>query len=278
VGIGLTNPDNTLDISGDVNIRSKTGSTDLLLLETDDGTDVLEVTGGLNPQAELFGYWDISSPEIGTGYPDITKAIEVNSSFTMNSLGQIRVGNPGGGTTPKSDIHIKQSFFVSGEDNYSPGIRLENNSNINYWNTYIDDDVNDPNDYNFAFNNVLMSYIKNTDGIYVVSSDRRLKNNIRNIGKVLPALIKLRPTQYSFKSDRTNQISTGFIAQDVQKIFPEFVSEKEGILRIGYDYFIPIAIKGIQELSEENENLKKELSEVQKELEEIKAMLKKAGF
>ena len=45
----------------------------------------------------------------------------------------------------------------------------------------------------------------------------------------------------------TQSKTNGFIAQEVQSLFPEVVSEKNGYLGISYESMIPLAIKAIQE-------------------------------
>lgn len=247
---------------GRVGVGNIPDSDDLLHIENGDGQDVLSVTSSLNPVVDLYATIELQTPEEGATYPDSEPALKVNSKFFMNSSGQLSVGHNG---TPQRDIHIKQS-----NSSYA-GIRLEYQSDSDYW----DVDIDSSNDYNFRYNGSLKGYIKDTDGVYVVSSDRRLKENIKTLTPTLSKIKKLRATQYRFKNDDSQTTSTGFIAQEVQEVFPEFVTEKEGMLRIGYDYFIPVAISGIQELAEENEMLKSELEDLRAEVEEIKALLKK---
>ena len=54
----------------------------------------------------------------------------------------------------------------------------------------------------------------------------------------------------------------GFIAQDVEKIFPEFVGDKEGIKMMNYTSFIPVLTKAMQELQAMIENLISQNAEV----------------
>ncbi len=53
------------------------------------------------------------------------------------------------------------------------------------------------------------------------------------------------------------------IAQDVQKVFPELVYERDNKLSINYIELIPLLIKTIQELSTEVEELKKQVNKEQ---------------
>ena len=103
------------------------------------------------------------------------------------------------------------------------------------------------------------------------SSDARLKTNITSINKDAMAKIKdLRAVQYNWSKDANkdhkhlsentdfNRKHYGFIAQEVQKIYPELVyTDDEGYLSINYTELIPFLIQAVQELSTEVEQLKK---------------------
>jgi hypothetical protein len=88
-------------------------------------------------------------------------------------------------------------------------------------------------------------------------SDARLKENVRNASDGLNVINALRPVRYDWKegfgNDRKNQL--GFIAQEVETVFPDAVSEwaaKEGdeaYKTVGPAALIPVLVKAIQELS-----------------------------
>jgi len=82
-------------------------------------------------------------------------------------------------------------------------------------------------------------------------SDRRLKTAIEPLGSgILGPLDALRPVRYEFKNQETRPSGEqiGLIAQDVQKEFPELVSEGEdGLLSLSYSKFTAVLLKGLQE-------------------------------
>lgn len=96
---------------------------------------------------------------------------------------------------------------------------------------------------------------------------------IKCIKRLLSAasnLSLLRPVSYTYKPDTTwmeedkisalsEQVHYGLIAQDVQKVYPELVSEKEGSLSVNYMELIPLLLLRVQELSTEVEELKKQI-------------------
>ena len=79
-------------------------------------------------------------------------------------------------------------------------------------------------------------------------SDRRLKENITNLPSQLSNIMALRPVEFDYKDGSGHQI--GFIAQEVQEIYPDIVGENaEGYLTIsGLSKMESRLIKAIQEL------------------------------
>lgn len=72
----------------------------------------------------------------------------------------------------------------------------------------------------------------------------------------------------------TAKQTIGFMAQEVQPLFPELVeTDEDGYLGLNSSGFGVIAIKAIQEQQLEIETLKKQLSDQQAEMAEIKKLL-----
>ena len=66
-------------------------------------------------------------------------------------------------------------------------------------------------------------------------------------------------------SDFTNDGQIGFIAQEVDTIFPQLTSiNNNGYYSVGYNRLTPILVEAIKELKEKNENLKSRLNELKK--------------
>ena len=83
-----------------------------------------------------------------------------------------------------------------------------------------------------------------------MTSDERLKTNIRNQNTSLYKIQQLNPVIFNWiDSDKTIDVN-GLIAQEVLKIIPEIVkTNSSGRLSIDYNQLISIIIKAIQELS-----------------------------
>jgi hypothetical protein len=61
-------------------------------------------------------------------------------------------------------------------------------------------------------------------------SDQRLKENIVDLPSQLANILALRPVEFDYKDGSGHQI--GFIAQEVQAIYPDVVGESEGFLTL----------------------------------------------
>ena len=70
-------------------------------------------------------------------------------------------------------------------------------------------------------------------------------------------LLKLKAVEYSFKADRTHQTHYGFIAQDVEKIYPDLVKTSAvGYKTVNYIELIPLLISRMQDMQKEIDDLK----------------------
>lgn len=114
----------------------------------------------------------------------------------------------------------------------------------------------------------------------IQTSDRRLKTGITGISGASVLLSKMEGVKYLLRNsgerlsrnDSTMMIRTadndghqsfGFIAQDIQKILPEIVSEDHnGYLSIDYIAIIPFLVNAFNEQREIIESLKQEISEL----------------
>jgi hypothetical protein len=92
------------------------------------------------------------------------------------------------------------------------------------------------------------------------TSDAILKENIIELSEEkINNLLKLNPVKYNFKSDLNKNVRYGFLAQDVEKLYPELVKKCDsGYKTVNYIEFIPILISQIQSMQNEIDELKRE--------------------
>ncbi len=106
----------------------------------------------------------------------------------------------------------------------------------------------------------------------IQTSDRRLKENIRTLPYGLREVMQLKPVAYSWKSDASSK-KIGLIAQEVQQVVPEVVSDGE-YLGMNYGELVPVLVNAIQEQEKTIRQLEakvKQLEGSQNELDSLKA-------
>jgi len=183
---------------------------------------------------------------------EATKSLSLGTSGTT----QVRITDAGhvgiNKTSPGMMLHIKQ-------DVSNKGLRIEHNSATDYWDNGIG--VSTKN-YKFFYNNSNKADIASVDGSYTQISDRRLKNDIQYMPSVLSKVAQLKPATYYYNDNKDYSIrSTGFVAQEVEAVFPDLVRDMEGGYKgVVYDGFAVISIKAIQELNDKITKMQEEIN------------------
>ena len=92
-------------------------------------------------------------------------------------------------------------------------------------------------------------------------SDANLKKDIQSICREkTDNLLKLNPASFKFKDDVNAKEHYGFIAQEVENLYPELVKNSEmGYKTVNYIELIPILVSKIQDLNKEIQELKEKL-------------------
>jgi hypothetical protein len=111
-----------------------------------------------------------------------------------------------------------------------------------------------------------------------VTSDRRVKTDIRDIENGLEQILKLRPVTYRYsdewlesKPEIRDQVYYNYIAQEFAEVFPDAVhrgsetleGDPEELLRMNSQPAQVVAIRAIQELAEQNSELSRRNQEQQ---------------
>ena len=99
------------------------------------------------------------------------------------------------------------------------------------------------------------------NGTFAAVSDINKKKNIEPARNYLEDLMKLKVVKYNWKTDEDNAPKElGWIAQEVEEIFPAMVSEMQGNKLLKKEIFLPMMLKAIQELKSELDTVKAELA------------------
>jgi len=83
-----------------------------------------------------------------------------------------------------------------------------------------------------------------------VNSDARLKANIVSLGYTLSKLLQIDGKSYTMKKDESEKQKIGLLAQDIEKVFPELVSESHGVKSVNYQGLVPVLINALKEQEE----------------------------
>lgn len=156
-----------------------------------------------------------------------------------------RGGNVGiGRSKPQVKLHIKQ-------ENHNQGIRLDAHGRDSFFNIAYESNGN----IHFYHKGGKGQWMDPNGGDWHRNSDISLKENIMSLHETLDKLMQLNPVRFIWKDNGKSDI--GFIAQEVEEIFPEIVSSvtikhesEQEIKGIPYAHFGVIAIAAIKEMKE----------------------------
>jgi hypothetical protein len=104
-------------------------------------------------------------------------------------------------------------------------------------------------------------------GTITSTSDIKLKKNLEIIPNALDKIRQL--NGYTFERTDSGATQTGLIAQEVQKVLPEAVSNGEH-LSVAYGNMAGLFVEAIKELKQELDSSKAMIAELQKEIKELK--------
>ena len=99
-------------------------------------------------------------------------------------------------------------------------------------------------------------------GAWTNASDRAYKTSIKKTKYGLVEILKLNPVDYTHITSGLEQ--TGFIAQEVEKIIPEFVTGEEGSKGVNYGQMVAVLAKAIQDQQKIIEALSAEVKKLSK--------------
>lgn len=236
---------------------------------TDTPVEKLHINGSV--RGDQNGALRINTGNSANGYIDIGP---LNSSFTHFRTGLSRYHFDRTIILNNGTISsYSASNLILGTGHSSPIPRLEINSSTG--NVRIG-------------SNQQFTYKLNVDGDIasrgiLISSDIRLKENIKSVNPALAKIGNLNPISFNYRlnpiqiKDSTgfvmleNDVSKaklqstkfGFSAQEVQKIFPELVSSDEnGYLSVDYIGLIPLLVEALKEQQAKIEALEKKIQDL----------------
>jgi hypothetical protein len=189
VGIGTQAPGSTLDVAGNINF---TGNVRF------QGSPVLQLPGGLAGGNIALGIGALSGNTTGTN--NIAIGSNAGSLIPGGNSNNIDIGNQGS-ASDSGVIRIgtvQSQFFVAG---------VRGTTTLN--------------------NNAVPVMIDSNGQIGTVSSSRRFKEDIQDMGDASRDLMRLRPVTFRYKqpfADGEKPIQYGLIAEEVAEVYPDLVA------------------------------------------------------
>ncbi len=116
---------------------------------------------------------------------------------------------------------------------------------------------------NFMYTNIKCGEIE-CNQINVIS-DQRLKTNVRPLGNTLNKIKKMRAVRYKWKrkqniDDKEALEDIGFLAQEVEAVFPEMVTERNGIKTVSYQKMVVILLEAMKEQQKQLDDMNARLA------------------
>lgn len=215
---------------------------------------ILEANGPLPGQSLILAVGFGGDMAIQAGIAPTFRALD------LNAFG----GNVGIGiSNPANRLH------VVGPNNLQ--LRLQESTTSHFWDLYTETTGN----FIFLCQGLAPeAWIEASSGAYKTSSDQRLKKDVEPLGPVLERALQLRPVSYRMKTvPESAPKALGFIAQEVEPLFPEVVSEANGMKGLAYSELVPVAIGAVQELNQKVESQDKQIRDLKGEVERLRGLV-----
>ena len=224
---------------------------------------------GTTPSGNPAWIWNNEPTNIHFGTNNATRmVIAGDGHIEMNNL--LNIGVSGSSALKVSNA---QAIWYNG-DYFSWGY----DANWNYFadKIYIGPIPTNPGDNYLVVNGAAA---KPGGGSWSNWSDARLKDIHGNYLKGLEDILKLQPVTFSYNKGNPLHLPydkdyTGLIAQEVQKVFPEAISQgKDGYLQFDMHPVNVAMINAFRELKTENDSLKTDNRELQTRIESLESRL-----
>lgn len=223
--------------------------------------------------------------------------ISLFSQVRVNADGKVKIGSGNGWPSDQASLEVIEEdktteirIFAASHDNarlwtlnqstaYGLGVDKYGKGHI-YQNIHTPKKIMSFNpDGNFGIGIFPSSYFKllvNGNAFAIgnwIGSDKKLKENIKNIDNPLDIINDIEGKKYQFIDENHRFLNDeikerwtyGFIAQDIKEILPDLVKVRDDstkLLSINYDGFIPIIVEALKKQQYEIENLRDELESI----------------
>jgi len=226
--------------TGNVGIGTTSPGAKLQVGDTSAGHDVY-IAGSTSSQSGLF-FYDGSIPG-GMRYNFSTDDLSIFTAGTarlmINSSGNVGIGT----TNPQHKVHVSGNVYTSG-NTYTAG-KVGVGTTSPGWEVHVVGDI---------------AY---TGDVYDIS-DSRLKENITPLRNAIEKVSSLCGIYFNNKGESPSKREVGVIAQDVEAVLPEVVSENnEGYKVVAYSKLTALLIEAVKEQQKQIESLEQRIENLE---------------
>ena len=232
---------------------------------------------------------DANANEVFVGADENSDEADSKLELGTDGIAHITIlesGRVGIGKTPSAQFHVKQAAtdraqLVVENAAGDQTLKIDNNGRIGVRKIKAYSDFNIQGRTENASTHFRVSSVQDVTlfgvhpngdatlaGTLTQNSDRRLKTDISRLDSVLEEVMELRPSSYRFKRNQdAPRKNLGFIAQEVEAVFPDVVDRRGEHLGLDYQAFGVLGIRAIQELKAQKDQEIKRLEQRNADLE-----------
>lgn len=210
---------------------------------------------------------------VGIGTDEPAHALDVEGDIKIRSEDRLYFGDPNENTDP---VYFERTNPGSDDTFLTLVIGNENGGSQTDWFKVLAGD--DTNALWFGSDGTAW---KPGGGAWSSTSDRRLKRDIQPLTGSLDRLMQLHGTTFYYKEPTMRGagpgLHTGFIAQDVETVFPEWVSEYDGYKALTITGFEALTVEALRDIRTEKDtqiaDLKAENDALRDRLERLESLV-----
>ena len=235
------------------------------------GPDTSASMGGQVPEFTVSGYSSIGGLRVNGSDGSNTIYMSGGNIGITNATHSIRLNTPSASidlSAGNGDVQVQARLGV-GTTSPRSDIRYTSGTAVSTKRWGFGGGITGTNDVFYIINEGNVGqYMAHGAQAWTAHSDERIKENIQDVGTVLPSLTNVRCVKYNLISN-PDDTKIGFIAQDWESSFPEVVDEDDHLVleadgtistkdesdsttlvkAMAYTETIPLLLKAIQELS-----------------------------
>lgn len=292
VGVGLTNPGSTVEVSGtdtsvrfsryvaDANcaaqffIKSRGASVGTnTIVQSGDQLGRIDFYGangtGLTPAAAIIAGVD-GTPGASNDMPGYLEFFTTpDGSGTLTSRWKVaNDGNIGIGVAPSATNRVLIQGADAGSTNFQ--FRTQDSAGLVGFSIRNDGSFNSGQGVSCPYNNTTASaanmFVGSNGVVQRSTSSLRYKENIETLAKGLPEVLALRPVTFTSKNSDDDKVYGGLIAEEVDAVgLSEFVlyDNQDRPDALHYSNMVSLAFKAIQDLNAKVEALEARIAELE---------------